>query len=86
MLYNVSMTKVKTVPVSQRALFQRIYRRLQQDGQLLRAARGLTAREQYGDYFTINVKTNTVTRTRVNLEALGKELGVLQPWEAVEKK
>jgi hypothetical protein len=72
-----------TVPVSMRALVQRINRQLKKDNEQLRKARG---RDQYniGDWFTLDLYHNAVARTYLDPEKLGRELGVLRPWECVE--
>jgi hypothetical protein len=78
------------VPVSLRALIQRINRKLATDqGALyadqLRKARGLRWRQTVGEYYLLNVFRNAVDNTRVDPETLGRELGVLAPWEIVEE-
>lgn len=79
----MAQTKRKAgVPVSTRALIQRINRKLAERDQVLRTARGERARTELGDYFVIDVHRNVLTLYRVNLEVLGRELGALQPWEA----
>jgi hypothetical protein len=72
-----------SVPVSMRALVQRVNRQLAKKGEQLRAARGEGARQDVGDFFIISVAENILVRKEVNLEELGRELGVLQPWESV---
>ena len=37
-----------------------------------------------GDYYLIDTRRNWVSRTHVDLEKLGRELEVLQPWERLE--
>ncbi len=75
------MTKKPTMPVTARALIQRINRKLTAEGQRLKAPRG---RPHGGDYFIVHVTRHAVTRTDVDLEALGRELGALQPWERLQ--
>jgi hypothetical protein len=81
------MTKkaeVTTVPVSVRALTQRINRVLAKDNEILKTSRG---NRTSGVYFTVNLSTNGVSAWGIDdLEAwTRKELpGVLQPWEHLE--
>jgi len=88
------MTKQKVV-VSKRALFQRINRKLQQqtNPEQLRTARTERQREELGDYYTVDANaygepqkalSPGVGLVFVDLEKLGRKLGVLAAWEAVE--
>ncbi len=71
----------KGVPVTLRALLQRINRRLLDDGETVRAARGDQARKDLGDYYRLDFKRNAVVEKDVDVEQLGRKLGVLQPYE-----
>ena len=66
--------------MTMRALVQRINRKLTEKDAQLKAARG-EARQNLGDYYVLDVRRKVVSRTAVNLEALGRELEVLHPWE-----
>ncbi|SRR5258705_7202030 len=88
----VDMTKQKKrgVPVSLRALVQRINRRLKRDwdaqdqqGEMLKATRGDRARQELGDYYILNPYRNFISRTHRDPETLGRELGVLAAFEYV---
>ena len=70
------------IPITRRALIQRIDRKLQGQGQRLRSHGRMNARDRryFGDYVVVNDRG--VVRSRVNLEALGRELEVLRPWES----
>jgi hypothetical protein len=72
----------KTVPISTRALLQRINRRLAADGKVLKAARTAKVALSVGHYFV--VRGNRIARERINPEALARELGLLADWERVE--
>ena len=72
------------VPVSTRALVQRINRRLAGKWQRLKTTRGDRAQSELGDYYVIDTKHNSLVATHVNLEAYGRELGALQKWERWE--
>jgi hypothetical protein len=71
------------VPVTERALIQRVNRKLAASGQLLKKTRGEAAEETIGAYYVLDTRRNTVVLSRVNLVALAQKLGVLQKWETV---
>jgi hypothetical protein len=77
------MKKTEGVPVTMRALIQRINRKIAMDGEVLKTARGQAARAELGDYYIINVHHNFVSAKDVDLEARGRELGVLRPYECI---
>lgn len=78
------------VPVSERALLQRVNRRLAKDGEQLRTARrfrdGVDSHEtsKLGRYYALDLSRNIVTAAHVNLENRARELGVLKAWEALQ--
>ncbi len=78
--------KLQKVPVSERALVQRLNRKLKDvdPPQLLRAARG-SAAIALGNYFTVDIARNLVCEKDVDLEKLGRKLCALQEWEALSK-
>jgi hypothetical protein len=69
------------VPVSERAILQRINRRLKPDWKQLKTGRGLLLERTVGRYYVINIRRNCVTRQYVDVEDLARELKVLQSWE-----
>lgn len=73
------------VKITERALFQRINRRLKQDNEQLRTARSTSVEQSVGQYFIVDLNRNAITTQYVDLEKLGRELGVIQPWEELEK-
>jgi hypothetical protein len=84
----------KQVIVSERALYQRINRKLQQQAnpEILRAARSEKQAEELGEYYVVETGTageprtaisSGVTYVHVNLEKFGRKLGTLKPWEKV---
>ena len=87
------MAKKRTgVPVSERAPIQRINRKLdcdrptaRQSGsiEMLKTARGARAEHDLGRHYIIDLRGNVVLRKDVDIEELGRELGVLRPYEAV---
>lgn len=67
------------VKVTARALFQRIDRKLKRNGEKLCTAKSDSTKEELGHYYI--VRPSGVVRADVDLGKLGRELGVLQPWE-----
>ena len=76
----------KTVPVGKRALIARINRTLKKDDEMLKATRGERARSDLGDYYIIDVRGNLILHKDVDLEDLGRELGVLKGVEHLEEE
>jgi hypothetical protein len=77
-------TKAGKIPVTMRALIQRINRKLAKEdfgppGEQLRKSK------RSGVYYIINFRGNYVTHMDVDVEGLGRELGVLREWEQVEE-
>ncbi len=82
------MTKAKTqtVPVSERALFQRIQRKLADDDRawkLKQSRDGTQARFDLGTFFVLDTKRSVAVKWEIDLEAYGRELGVLADFESV---
>ena len=75
------------VPVTMRAIVQRINRKLAADGyRRLKQSRGRPWKyldRDVGKWFLVDGRRNSVERTHVDPEELAKELGVLKPWERV---
>ena len=76
-----SSKQAEKVPISKRALVQRINRKLAKDGGLLRGVRGGAAVDRMGEYIRIDVSRSAIVEDNVDLEALGRELGVLRAYE-----
>jgi hypothetical protein len=68
-----------TVPVSERALTQRLQRKLSAQGLFLKASRGKYSSE-LGRWYVINER-NTVEAKDIDLEQWAREEGALKPWE-----
>jgi hypothetical protein len=79
------VTENQKAPVSMRAIIQRINRKLTADGEMLRAARGERAQLDLGDYFVVDLSRNAVVTPHASPVALARKLGVLKPWERLEK-
>jgi len=79
------MGKGQKVPVTRRALIQRINRIILAAGsEQLKSARGQAA-ATLGHYYIVDLKRNSVARKDVDVTALAREMGVLQPWEQLEE-
>jgi hypothetical protein len=74
--------KQTTVPVSTRALMQRINRRLKVVGETLKAARSERVASSVGQFFI--VRRNKIAIQHVDPEALARKLGTLSAWEHVD--
>jgi hypothetical protein len=75
----------RKVPISERALIQRINRKLKEKGARLHKTRGENTQAwiDCGDYYILNVDRNYVMQKNVGIEAIATDLGVLKPYEAV---
>lgn len=74
------------VPLTMRALLARINRKLANEGQAgraIKAPRGERLQQEVGDYYVIDYSMNAIMSKHVDPEELGRELGVLHPWEEV---
>ena len=78
----MTQRKLETAPVSERALIQRINRKLAVDGEKLHRSREGSARMKLGEWFIVEESTG-ITAYHCDLEDLGRELGVLQEWETL---
>ena len=79
------MARKTLVPVSMAALMARINRKLAHDGEQLKATRGERARQDFGDYYIIDRSGNFVVAKHCDPEELAREIGVLQPYEALRE-
>jgi hypothetical protein len=77
------MTTKTRVPITEKALYQRINRKLRAQDEVLKRARG-NVETTLGDYYVVNVNRNYVAQHHVGLEQLGRELGVLAEWETLQ--
>jgi hypothetical protein len=66
------------------ALVQRINYRLKRESEVLKKTRGQAARARLGDFYVLDRLGNCVIQSAVDLEAFGRDLHVLRPWEIVE--
>jgi hypothetical protein len=78
------------VPVTKRALIQRINRKLEVTkgrdsiAARVKATRGGRAQTDLGDYYLLDAERGAVLDHHLDLEAYGRELGVLAAWERLE--
>ncbi|MGA9061072.1 MAG: hypothetical protein WB341_05315 [Terracidiphilus sp.] len=72
------------VKITEKALYQRINRKLKANDEILKRSRGRWATE-LGDYYVVDVGTSGVVSKDVDIEAYGRKLGVLRPYEALEE-
>lgn len=70
-----------TIPITARALLQRINRVLAKNSRTLRATRGAQMRKDAGDFFILDLSRNEVLIKDVDPQVLGRELGVLKEYE-----
>lgn len=81
------MAKRQKVPVSERALFARIDRALDKQEERLRRCRpGSRSHWELGDYYVINWRIGGLVHKDVDIEDLGRELGVLRDYEKLESE
>jgi|HubBroStandDraft_6_1064221.scaffolds.fasta_scaffold1374957_2 hypothetical protein len=73
--------KKQGIPVSQRAVEQRINRALKEYDEQLRHTRSARAQFDFGDYYIVNVMKNFINEHHVDLEDKARELKVLQDYE-----
>ena len=70
------------VPVTERTLVQRINRTISKNDQTLRKARPDTrAAKECGTFYSVSTRTRGVVDSRIDIEAMGRELGVLKAFE-----
>ena len=71
--------------VTERALYQRINRKLLHEGKQLRTTRSQRAELELGRYYCVNVLQNCIHASHVDLEAWGHDLEVLPEWEELRE-
>ena len=71
----------RSVPVTVRALVQRINRRLRRDGKTLKNARSPRIASSLGRYFIVDPNRSWITGQHISPEVLGRQIGVLAEWE-----
>ena len=74
------------MPVTERALIQRINRVLKKQDEVLKATRGARARQELGDFYILDFNRNRIIEKNVDPEEVGKELKVLLPYERLVRE
>jgi hypothetical protein len=80
------MARTTKVPVTMRALLQRLNRKLYHDGLVLRKRRGKPRTHSHwrlGKYYIVDLDHGIVVRAQVRPEAWGRKYGVLADFEEV---
>ncbi|RJP38992.1 MAG: hypothetical protein C4548_12490 [Desulfobacteraceae bacterium] len=75
--------KNNKIPVSIRALTQRINRKLNKNGEKLFKSRR-TDLKNLGEYHVVDLNEKVVKNFDVNIEMLGREIAALAEWEVLE--
>ena len=70
-------------PITEKALLQRINRKLRAQDEILKRARS-TVETTLGAYFVVDVQGNFVKQHHVDIEDFGRDLGVLAEWESLQ--
>jgi hypothetical protein len=81
------MATKQKVPISMRALIQRINRKLRHNGEVSKVARGSQAESEadVGRYFIVNIERNLLVNDHCDPEAIGREIGVMAEHERLVK-
>ena len=77
------MPKQTKLAVSERAVVQRINRKLAPERKLCKS-RSVRMSIDVGQWFVVNCRINGVQLKDVDVPSLAKELGVLREWETVK--
>jgi hypothetical protein len=72
-------------PVTQRAVIQRINRKLKPDYRQVKTARGPRAEQSLGRYYMIDSYRNAIVDTDIDLDQVARDLQVLGAWERVSE-
>ena len=72
----------KKVPVSERALLQRLNRSLAEQGQMIRKAHRPDDSDT-GAFYCVDIHRNSLEASHIDLEEWARKAGVLRAWEEV---
>jgi hypothetical protein len=72
------------VKITQRELVRRINQKLDKNIEEVMESRDGESNNETDEYYTIEFDQNKITTTNVDIEKLGKELGVLKDFEKLE--
>ncbi len=73
----------KKTAVFEQTLIQRINRKLNSDAKQLRTARTFQMETSVGHYFIVDLRRDSINRKQIDLEEVGREMGVLADSEVV---
>lgn len=77
--------KKQKVPVTARALVQRINRALKKEHQQVRATRGTgNMWITLGDFYVVDIQGHFIDSHHVDIEKLARNLDVIEAWEELE--
>jgi hypothetical protein len=76
---------MKKIPVTERALLQRINRALAKNHEVLRRTRGEKWRPELGDFYVLDLNRNVIVSKHAEPLTLAKRLDVLKPYEELER-
>ncbi|MBZ5527075.1 MAG: hypothetical protein LAN71_04110 [Acidobacteriia bacterium] len=76
-------SKRQLVPVSERAIVQRLNRAMGKEGLRLKKARSTQTETSVGEWYVIDITRNFVAQQDVDLAKLAKKWKVLAAWETV---
>ena len=72
-------------PVSERALLLRVNRKLKERGETVKKSRPDSQwASELGTFYLLDVSANAIIGKHMDLEVLAREMGALQPFEALE--
>lgn len=74
----------KKVPITEKALYQRINRKLRQRDEVLKRSR-VSTEVDLGKYFVVDLHRNAVTNHHIDIEDFGKQIGVMADWESLQR-
>lgn len=72
------------LPISERSLIRRINRKLADDDQVLRMARGERAIRHVGEFYIVDTRRKFIISKHINLVMFARVMGALKPWEQVQ--
>jgi hypothetical protein len=74
---------MKAILLSERALIARINRKLIKEEETLCKTRGERWHSDLGYYYIVNIRFNSVTAAHLDIEKLGRELGLIRDYETL---
>lgn len=84
-LKGVQMPKELKITVSERALVQRVNRKIKDDRLVLKRSRGARMIDDVGRFYLLNFYRNILIGKDLDLEAYARQVGALQLYEELEE-